>query len=76
MKVFLEFNLPEEEFEYGEAVDGHKTYRVLRDLDIELRYKFKYGLGDLDKASPVEVLEWVRGKLHGLLADRGVDLWS
>lgn len=74
MKVILEFNLPEEEFECREAMSGHNMYGALWDLDNELRSKLKHGLGGLDKASPGRVLEWVRGRLHELLADRGVKL--
>jgi hypothetical protein len=71
MKATLTFNLPEEDHEYSNAVDGSKMRSVLWDLDQWLRAKLKYeeltdGQYDAYKAT--------RDELRRLLIDENVDI--
>ena len=71
MKATLTFNLPEENHEYSNAVDGSKMRSVLWDLDQWLRAKLKYeeltdGQYDAYKAT--------RDELRRLLIEENVDI--
>jgi hypothetical protein len=71
MKATLTFNLPEEDHEYANAVDGSKMRSVLWDLDQWLRAKLKYeeltdGQYDAYKAT--------RDELRRLLIEENVDI--
>jgi hypothetical protein len=71
MKATLTFNLPEEDHEYSNAVDGSKMRSVLWDLDQWLRAKLKYeeltdGQYDAYKAT--------RDELRRLLIEENVDI--
>jgi len=43
MKAILEFNLPEDEVEFRQAVDAGNMHCVLFDFSQHLRQKLKYG---------------------------------
>lgn len=43
MKVIIEFNLPEDEYEYRNSVKANEMYNALWDIKNELRNAMKYG---------------------------------
>ena len=43
MKVIIEFNLPEDEYEYRNSVKANEMYNALWDIKKELRNALKYG---------------------------------
>jgi hypothetical protein len=43
MKVIIEFNLPEDEYEYRNSVKSNEMYNALWDIKKELRNALKYG---------------------------------
>ena len=45
MKAILEFNLPEDQFDFDTAVSAQKYYGILFDLDQKLRGEIKHGHG-------------------------------
>lgn len=62
MKAKLEFNLPEEDYEFREAVNGGKYHSMLSEIDNYCRSQLKYG-GPLTKE---EVLENIREMIGDL----------
>jgi hypothetical protein len=64
MKAILEFNLPEEESEFMEAVNGGMFKHVLWQLDQNLRSNLKYG--ELPEAQ-YKCYDTIRKDLHSLL---------
>lgn len=72
MKVTLEYDLPEEQFEYDVAAKGHDLYRALSDYRNELRAMRKHG--DPINYSGYEMLEWCWKKLHEYTEELGLDL--
>jgi hypothetical protein len=71
MKATLEFDLPEEQQEHYDAVNGSTFKYCLQELDQELRGWLKYGH---EFKSADEVLETVRKTLHGLIHDNDLVL--
>ena len=65
MKAILEFNLPEEEPEFMEAVNGGMFKHVLWQLDQNLRANLKYG--ELPPAE-YKCYETIRKDLHSILS--------
>jgi hypothetical protein len=43
MKVTIEFNLPDDEYEYRNSVKANEMYNALWDIKQELRNALKYG---------------------------------
>lgn len=71
MKATLTFNLPEEEHEYMNAVQGAKMRSILWDLDQWLRSKLKYEeLSD----GQYDAFKETRDHLRELLIDENIDL--
>lgn len=63
MKAVLEFNLPEEEFEFDLASKSFPLLQLVEDLDQELRNFLKYGTIPFDKSTittPEEMAEAIR----------------
>jgi hypothetical protein len=63
MKAVLEFNLPEEEFEFDLASKSFPLLQLVEDLDKELRSFLKYGTTPFNKSSittPEEMADAVR----------------
>lgn len=73
MKATLTFNLPKEEHEYRNAVDGAKMRSVLFELNEWFRHKLKYE--DLTEGQ-YEAYEASRAELLNLLNDENIDLDS
>ncbi len=71
MKATLTFNLPEEEHEYMNAVQGAKMRSILWDLDQWLRSKLKYEeLSD----GQYDAFKETRDHLRELLIEENIDL--
>jgi hypothetical protein len=71
MKATLTFSLPEEEYEYSNAVEGAKMRSVLWDLDQWLRAKLKYEeLTD----GKYDAFKETRDHLRSLLVEENIDL--
>ena len=71
MKAILEFNLPDEEQEFMEAVNGGMFKHVLWKLDQDLRGKLKYEtLTDCE----YKCYEKVRKDLHNFLRANNLDI--
>jgi hypothetical protein len=71
MKATLTFNLPEEEHEYCNAVDGAKMRSTLWQIDQWLRAKLKYE--DLTDGE-YDAFKQTRGELRKLLIEENIDL--
>jgi len=71
MKATLTFNLPEEEHEYTNAVEGAKMRSILWDVDQWLRSKMKYEeLSD----GQYDAFKETRDHLRRLLIEENIDL--
>jgi len=64
MKAILEFNLPEEETEFMEAINGGMFKHVLWQLDQNLRGKLKY---ETLTECESKCYDTIRKDLHSLL---------
>ena len=71
MKAILEFNLPEDQVEFEEAVNGSKWQHVLWQVDQELRSKTKYAT-DQDHEERVKALYEIRDFLHDCKNEAGL----
>jgi hypothetical protein len=71
MKAILEFNIPEEDYEFRMAIDGHKYHSILADLVQEVRNARKHGH---PFKSADEVLDWLWEELHTCVREEGVEL--
>ena len=67
MKAILEFNLPEEEQEHKDALDGTAWKLAMWDLDQILRNALKYGSEDRCENNRDAVFEYIRKELHDTL---------
>jgi hypothetical protein len=71
MKATLTFNLPEEQHEYSNAVEGSKMRSVLWELDQWLRAKLKYEeLSD----GQYDAFKQTRDELRRSLIEENIDL--
>jgi len=73
MKAILEFNLPEDDQDYNLANNALNFWRVLYELDQELRAKTKYAPDDLPQ-DKYDAYQEIRDKLHELMRESHVDL--
>ena len=71
MKAILEFNLPEEETEFMEAVNGGMFKHVLWKLDQDLRGKLKY---ETLTECESKCYGMIRKDLHNLLRQNNLDI--
>jgi hypothetical protein len=71
VKAILEFNLPEEQYEFRCALNGARWRSVVEDLDNELRSILKYGTAPQESE---ESLQQLRDKLHLFLEEEGLKL--
>ncbi len=71
MKAILEFDLPDDEYNFRRANEGAAVLDVLRDLDNWLREKLKYGHAF---KSADAALEAARGELRDLLQGKNLSL--
>lgn len=73
MKAILEFNLPDDEQEYNLANNALNFWRVLWELDQELRTKTKYASDELPK-DKYDAYQEIREILHEFMSDNNVSL--
>lgn len=71
MKATLEFNLPDEDIEFGLAVDGIHWHAVVSDIDQFLRDKVKHGE---EPQAELEIYGRLRDLLYEFIADRNLTL--
>lgn len=71
MKAILQFDLPNENYEYRQAVNAGEWRSVCWDLDVKLRAWLKYG-HQFDSAD--QALETVRRLLNESVQEAGLDL--
>jgi hypothetical protein len=71
MKAILEFNLPEDKYEWENAMRADAMYSVLWDLSQELRTLWKY-----EELSEEEwnMVERIRNKFYEILGDNQINL--
>ena len=66
MKAILEFDLPEEQYEFDSAVNGCQWHNLVSDLDEKLRQDIKHQRG--------KTLEQIRKYILDETLDRGLKL--
>jgi len=62
MKAILEFNLPEEQYDFEMASNAMKLRDLIADLDKSARDWLKYG--GMKFKSKQDVLEWMRDQIN------------
>jgi hypothetical protein len=71
MKATLKYNLPEDEFEFNNAVKSMKMYFALTEIKEEIRSVLKYGeLRD----EQYKFIEEFNEKFHEILSDNEINL--
>jgi len=70
MKAILEFNLPDEQSDFDNAVDGYKWSLVAWELDQHLRSKLKYN--DKLTEEQYDTYQEIRDKLWDILGDKNL----
>lgn len=73
MKAILKFYLPDDQQEYDLANNGLNFWRVLYELDQDLRSKTKYASDDLPK-DKYDAYQEIRDKLHELMTENNINL--
>jgi hypothetical protein len=73
MKAILEFNLPDDQEDFTLANNALNFWRVLYELDQELRAKTKYASDDMPKDVYIAYSK-IRERLHELMNDNNVSL--
>ena len=71
MKATIEYNLPEDQFEFDCASKSLKMFHALNEINAELRAIWKYE--DL-KDNEFEMIERVREKFFEILLDNEINL--
>ena len=71
MKVILEFNLPEEQPAFDNAVNGGKWSLVVWELDRWLRSQIKYAPEEVSQDT-YDAFEECRAKLHEIKGEYGL----
>ena len=74
MKAILEFNLPEDQPEFNNAIKGGDWKHVCWEIDQYLRKEIKYN--DDNSDYKIRVLEKVREELNGFMIENNVDLYE
>lgn len=71
MKARLDFDLPDDEYEYSNAINGSKMRSIIWDVDQWLRAKMKYEeLSD----GQYDAFKETRDHLRRLLIEENIDL--
>lgn len=73
MKAILEFNLPEEQTEFENAVDAQKMLSVIWNMNQWLRKQIKYAPDDMSKEE-LYAYNLCRDELHSLLNENNINL--
>jgi hypothetical protein len=70
MKAILEFNLPEDELDLSNAINGNKFKLILWDMDQHLRNMVKYS----ENEEEVRVAEELRDKLQEYFSQYNISI--
>jgi len=73
MKAILEYNLPDDQSDFTLANNALNFWRVLYELDNELRAKTKYAPDDMTD-DDYDAYQQIREKLHELMTENNVSL--
>ena len=71
MKATIEYNLPDDQFEFDNAVKSNKMWHALTEIKDELRRIWKYE--DL-KENEFEMVERIREKFFEILQENEINL--
>ena len=74
MKATLEFNLPEDQIEFGFATNGSKWWNVCWQMDQWLRAQYKYMPDEKYSKEKYDAYYEAREKLFELMQENGVSL--
>jgi len=74
MKAILEFNLPEDQPEFNNAIKGGDWKHVCWQMDQYLRKEIKYN--DSLSEEQLRVYEGVREELYGFMTENNVGLYE
>ena len=72
MKAILEFNLPDDQYDFKCANLGFQYRMALEEMDQFLRSTYKYG----DDAKLADAAYEFRNKLSEITNERGIDIYS
>ncbi len=75
MKAILEFNLPEEQYEFNNAIKGGNWKDVCWEMDQLLRRNTKYAPDDVNE-EVLQALEKVREQFNRLMIESNLDLYE
>lgn len=73
MKAVLKYNLPEDNYEFNNAINGTKLRGILEDVDTYLRNKLKYESLTEDQN---DIYQDVRDYLYNLLDEENIRLFE
>lgn len=73
MKAKLEYNIPEERSDFDFAVNGHKWWIVVWEMEQYLRKRIKYQT-EVTTDEEIVALEEVREELRGFIEEQGLNL--
>ena len=71
MKAIIEYNLPDDQFEYWSATNSLRYWSALTEIKDELRTIWKY---EELKENEFEMIERIREKFFEILADNEINL--
>ena len=74
MKAILEFQLPEDQSEFNNAIKGGDWKHVCWQMDQYLRKELKYN--DDRSLEELNLLQKVRDELYGFMSENNVDLYE
>ena len=74
MEAILKFNLPEEQYEFNNAIKGGDWKDVCWQMDQYLRKRIKYD--ESLSEEQLRVYEGVREELYGFMVENKVDLYE
>jgi len=75
MKAILEFNLPEDQPEFNNAIKGGDWKHVCWEMDQLLRRNIKYAPDDVNE-EVLEALEKIREEFNRIMIENNVDLYE
>jgi hypothetical protein len=73
MKANLEFNLPEDQESFDDAVNGWKWSHAMWQLDQFLRAKVKYASDEASEES-INAFQDARDELHRILSEENLEM--
>lgn len=73
MKAKLEYNMPEDREDFDFAINGHKWWIVVWEMDQYLRKRIKYHT-EVTTDEEIVAFEDVREELRGFIEEQGLNL--